>query len=159
MESLFKKRSSLFCTFLRNFFPARINVLRGKLEIRAESHVNWAAKFNNLTILTVPIKWNFNLRKMSFIFSGFRAFLLLVMIGAAFENILSTGTDMAGTQKCHIANILLISVLYMRKKFPQGENYFLHFLSERNVSYHTKYRDTRMYVMSPAYYYSDKCDF
>jgi hypothetical protein len=47
---------------------------------------------------------------MSFIFSGFRAFLLLVMIHAVFKNILLTGTDMAGTQRCCIANILLISI-------------------------------------------------
>jgi len=50
---------------------------------------------------------------MSYIFSGFRAFILLVMIHQVFENILLTNTDMAGTHRCCIANILLISVLYM----------------------------------------------
>jgi hypothetical protein len=50
---------------------------------------------------------------MSFIFSGFRAFILFVMIHAVLENILLTGTDMAGAHRRCIANILLISVLYM----------------------------------------------
>jgi len=55
----------------------------------------------------------FHSRRMSFIFSGFRAFLPLVMIHEVFENILLTGTDMAGTQRCCMANNLLISILYM----------------------------------------------
>jgi len=45
--------------------------------------------------------------------SCFRAFLLLVLIHAVFENILLTNTDMASTQRCCIGSISLISVLYM----------------------------------------------
>jgi hypothetical protein len=35
------------------------------------------------------------------------------MIHAAFENILLSGTEMAGTQRCHTEKILLISFLCM----------------------------------------------
>jgi hypothetical protein len=60
---------------------------------------------------------------MNSIFSGFRAFLL-VMIPAVFENILLTGTDMAGTHRCHIANIFSFLLSMCTFNFHRGKILF-----------------------------------